>query len=267
MNNRITQEEEKLIVENMRLVGHVVNKLGINHSNYNYEDLIQIGYIGLIKAAKTFDSNIAKFTSYACICIRNEIFMALRKEWNIPNLISIEECTSDKVANSGLTYEEIIEDKEAEFSDVIINRESLKKVLSLILNCFTIKDKIIFLYGISGMSQQEISPIVNLTQSSISRAQKRMQRTLKQLIDNENIYETKYEVEVLDGKFIIKYRVFDIEDLNLLLNNLENEMKSENTKYIFCFRCEENELIMEFPIDFDSCYVIGKVIQVIEKYD
>ena len=76
----LTDQEQTIVAENMGLVGSVIkkhvrdiNNLGI----FTYEDLFQIGCIGLCKAVKTDRSKCAKFSTYAYILIRNEIFMAL----------------------------------------------------------------------------------------------------------------------------------------------------------------------------------------------
>lgn len=267
MNSKTTEEEERLIIENMRLVPHMVKQAGIDRSSCYYEDLVQIGYIGLIKAARTFNSDKARFVRYACICIRNEIFMFLRKECKIPSLISLEEECTTKYDSLGLTYEDIIEDENANFSERFYDRELLKRTLLLILNCFTTNEKAIMLYGISGLSQQDISKIVNLTQPSVSRAQKRVQISLKQLINANVIFERRYKGEVLERFFRIKCKVCNIKDFNSFLENLEYEIKSINSNHIFSFRYIANELIMEFPIEITSCYIIARVIQVIEDYD
>lgn len=72
------EEYERLIIENEALVYHVLKQM---HLYSQLEDYYDVGMIGLCKAAKTFDnSKGSKFSTYACICIRNTILMDIRDQ-------------------------------------------------------------------------------------------------------------------------------------------------------------------------------------------
>lgn len=79
-----------LIERNLRLVAKIANKL--KDSGVDKQDLFQIGVIGLIKGVDTFDvTKSRKFSTYAGVCIQNEMLMVLRKQKTIRNTISISE--------------------------------------------------------------------------------------------------------------------------------------------------------------------------------
>lgn len=71
------------VTENIRLVDKMLNKhfmSAIKSNKYEYDDLHQIGTIGLINAVKTFDESKYKFSTYACTCIRNEILKSFQSD-------------------------------------------------------------------------------------------------------------------------------------------------------------------------------------------
>ena len=75
---RMNEEQQKLVLDNQKLVYHVIKQL---HLYDKLEDYLDVGIIGLCKAAQTFKpENNSKFSTYACICIRNNILMEIRNE-------------------------------------------------------------------------------------------------------------------------------------------------------------------------------------------
>ena len=77
---KLSNEQERLVLDNMKLVYNVVKKMGIMQNSIDYEDIISIGTIGLIKSAITFNSLKGyAFSTYATKCIKNEIFFSFRK--------------------------------------------------------------------------------------------------------------------------------------------------------------------------------------------
>ena len=82
------EEQEKIILENQKLVYYLVKKFNVVPDNY--EDFVSVGTIGLIKAVATFDaSKDIKFATYAARCIENEILMYLRRNSKIKAEVSI----------------------------------------------------------------------------------------------------------------------------------------------------------------------------------
>jgi len=253
MNNQTTEYSEELISKNMRLVPHILKTLGVSITDNNYEDLIQSGYIGLIKAARTFNNDKGKFSTYAGRCIRNEIFMCFREEKNIPNFIYFEEEIASDDSESRMTYETVIEDKNSRFIDNILDNKSLEKIISIILNCLTQREKSIILYGISGLSQIEIAVILKMSQGSISKIRNKAREKLKLLLEQDITYIEKYYVEVNE----------DLIRIIISTNDISKEL--ENIVYDFSATYKEGKFIVDMSTDFKSFYIIAKIAEIIEN--
>lgn len=88
MEIRLEPEVQEKVLKNQRLVHHILKKKKINPSDY--DDLLQIGMMGLTKAAMTFDeTKEIKFSTYAGRCIENEINMHFRKNRNDMRNVSL----------------------------------------------------------------------------------------------------------------------------------------------------------------------------------
>lgn len=173
---------EPLIVHNLRLVVYIAKKF--ENSGAGVEDLISIGTIGLIKAVNTFcpDKNI-KLATYASRCIENEILMYLRKMSALKSEISLDEplnvdwdgnelLLSDVLKNDSDSISADIE-LEAEKSLLIESVEKLSERERLIIN---------MRFGIDGgkeHTQKEVADILGISQSYISRLEKRIIDHLK----------------------------------------------------------------------------------------
>ena len=82
----MTDDERSLAEQNYPLVFHIMRKMGVDHEGYH-----GAACIGLCKAAKTYISDKAMFSTYAATCIRNEIIMQIRKECKGVKAVSIEQ--------------------------------------------------------------------------------------------------------------------------------------------------------------------------------
>lgn len=261
MNKKITDNVEKLVTDNMRLVPHVLKGLGISLSNPDYDDFMQIGYIGLIKAAKTYDKGMSKFTTYACTCIRNEILMHFRKENKKPSLVYFQDEYYHRGYKSELTYEDVIGDKKAEFIKYILDRENIEKILSLVINCMERKDKIVLLYSMSGLSQLEIAKRLELSQPYISRLKSKITEKINLLIKKNPKYIKRYEIKITKQSSIIK---FIIHDKYSITEEVINVIKKTNTNNVTSIECMEDKTIIKLLIDLSSFYTIAQIIQKID---
>lgn len=173
---------ETLIVHNLRLVVYIAKKF--ENTNLNIEDLISIGTIGLIKAVNTFstDRNI-KFATYASRCIENEILMFLRKTSQRKNEISIEEpLNTDWDGNELLLCDVLGSDAD------IINRDieqelECELLLQAVSKLNTREAMIMELrFGLNGNkehTQKQVADLLGISQSYISRLEKKIIRRLK----------------------------------------------------------------------------------------
>ena len=174
--------KNKLIEHNLRLVVFLAKKY--ENTGYDIEDLVSIGSIGLIKGINTYkiDKNI-KLATYASRCIANEILMFLRKNKKRRSEISFEDALNYDAEGNELHLEDILGTEEdiviKEFEEKM-DREILKKEIGSLEE----RDKQIMIlrYGLNNTkeyTQKEVAEILNISQSYISRIEKKVIKKLK----------------------------------------------------------------------------------------
>ncbi len=192
----LTQDEERellstidtsgsrqaLIEHNLRLVVYIARKF--ENTGIYVEDLISIGTIGLIKAINTFcpEKNI-KLATYASRCIENEILMYLRKNQNRHQEVSIDEPLKVDWDGNELLLSDIL----GTDSDILcrnIEREVDCQLLDIAISRLSVREqKIMRLrFGLGGtkeLTQKEVAELLGISQSYISRLEKRIIARLK----------------------------------------------------------------------------------------
>ena len=176
---------QTLIEHNLRLVVYIARKF--ENTGVNVEDLISIGTIGLIKAINTFkpDKNI-KLATYASRCIENEILMYLRKNQNLKTEISIDEPLNvDWDGNELLLSDVLGTDDDVTYHN--IEREVDIKLLSIAMTKLPQRERNIMemRFGLGGYkekTQKEVADMMGISQSYISRLEKRIIKRLKKEI-------------------------------------------------------------------------------------
>ncbi len=172
----------KLIEHNLRLVVFLSKKY--ENTGVDLEDLVSIGTIGLIKGVNTYklDKNI-KLATYASRCIDNEILMFLRKNKRRRGEISFEDSLSYDSEGNELHLEDILGTE----SDIVtrpLEEEIEKKILYQELTKLNDRDREIMTlrYGLLGkkeMTQKEVAESLGISQSYISRIEKKVISRLK----------------------------------------------------------------------------------------
>lgn len=190
MTERLMYNDDKakniLIERNLRLVVYIAKKF--ENTGVFVEDLISIGTIGLIKAVNTFktDKNI-KLATYASRCIENEILMHLRKNNCIKSEVSIEEPLNvDWDGNELLLCDILGTENDAVHKN--LEDEVEKQLLFQALSCLGKREREIMdlrfgLYDATEHTQKEVADILNISQSYISRLEKKILSKLKREID------------------------------------------------------------------------------------
>ncbi|MBQ6337016.1 MAG: RNA polymerase sporulation sigma factor SigE [Ruminococcus sp.] len=173
---------EPLIVHNLRLVVYIAKKF--ENSNVNIEDLISIGTIGLIKAVNTFspDRNI-KLATYASRCIENEILMFLRKTAQSKYEVSIEEPLSTDWDGNELLLSDILGSDSDTVSADIEQEVEISQLMEAVSRLNTREAMIMELrFGLNGNkehTQKEVADLLGISQSYISRLEKKIISKLK----------------------------------------------------------------------------------------
>lgn len=178
--------KEVLITHNLRLVVYIAKKF--ESPSANVEDLISIGTIGLIKAVNTFcPSRNIKLATYASRCIENEILMYLRKTAQRKNEISIDEPLNVDWDGNELLISDIL-GSDADIVNQHLEQESeqaqlMKAVMKLDKRELSIMELRFGLNGKQAHTQKEVADKLGISQSYISRLEKKIIRRLKEEIE------------------------------------------------------------------------------------
>lgn len=174
-----------LIERNLRLVVYIARKF--ENTGVGVEDLISIGTIGLIKAVNTFDpSKKIKLATYASRCIENEILMYLRRNGKVKSEVSFDEPLNIDWDGNELLLSDIL-GTENDLVTKYIEDEVDKELLNLAMNHLTERERCIveLRFGLndgSEKTQKEVADLLGISQSYISRLEKRIIKRLKKEI-------------------------------------------------------------------------------------
>ena len=178
-----TTARDILIERNLRLVAHVVKKyVG---PNYNQDDLISIGTIGLIKAVNTYTSKKStRLATYAAKCIENEILMSIRSNKKNRQEVSLSlPIGTDKDGNE-ISFNDILGTDTDEIIDSISLKIQVSKLYKALDQVLSPREKrvIIDRYGLDGKEakpQREIAKALGISRSYVSRIEKKALEKLK----------------------------------------------------------------------------------------
>lgn len=177
--------KNKLIEHNLRLVVYLSKKY--ENTKVDLEDLVSIGTIGLIKGINTYktDKNI-KLATYASRCIDNEILMYLRKNKKRNADVSLEESLSFDAEGNELHLEDIL-GTEPDIVTKELEDNDIKAILMQEINKLPKRDKDIMklrygLFGEEEITQKELAEKLNISQSYISRIEKKVIKKIKETI-------------------------------------------------------------------------------------
>ena len=182
MNNGNESAKVKLVEHNLRLVVYISKKF--ESTGLELEDLISIGAIGLIKAVQTYkyDKNI-KLATYASRCIENEILMQLRKMSKIKGEVSIDEPLNYDADGNELLLSDILyteADSVSKNLDMSVEKQLLWEAIKRLND--REQEIMILRFGLLGKeekTQKEVADLMGISQSYISRIEKKILDRLK----------------------------------------------------------------------------------------
>ena len=190
-SEEFAQEARTILIEhNLRLVVYIAKKF--DNTGVGVEDLISIGTIGLIKSINTFNpgKNI-KLATYASRCIENEILMYLRRNSKTRMEVSIDEPLNVDWDGNELLLSDILgTDEDVIYKD--IENEAEKKILRRAVERLSERERTIvnLRFGLNApdgreMTQKEVAGHLGISQSYISRLEKRIMKRLKKEMARE----------------------------------------------------------------------------------
>ena len=187
MGDNCAEARKELIEHNLRLVVYIAKKF--DNTGVGVEDLISIGTIGLIKAINTFDPDKKiKLATYASRCIENEILMYLRRNSKTRMEVSIDEPLNVDWDGNELLLSDILGTDEDVISKDIENEVEKKLLGNAIQHLSDRERQIVELrFGLNQpdgreLTQKEVADTLGISQSYISRLEKKIMKRLKKEI-------------------------------------------------------------------------------------
>ena len=179
--------KQTLIEHNLRLVVYIARRF--ENTGVNLEDLISIGTIGLIKAVNTFrpDRNI-KLATYSSRCIENEILMFIRKTSQIKGELSLDEPLNTDWDGNELLLSDVL-GSDPDMVGMNVEHDDECRMLRLVLERLPKRDREIMYmrFGLEGQiehTQKQVADKMNISQSYISRLEKKIIFMLKKELQN-----------------------------------------------------------------------------------
>ncbi len=177
-----TGKRELLVIHNLRLVVYIARKF--ENTGVGIEDLVSIGTVGLIKAVNTFcPSRNIKLATYASRCIENEILMHLRKTANQKYEVSIDEPLNVDWDGNELLLSDVLCTDEDEVNRKTEAQDERRRLLELVKGLDDRERQIMTmrfgLFGSEEYTQKQVADLLGISQSYISRLEKRIVEKLK----------------------------------------------------------------------------------------
>lgn len=173
-----------LINRNMRLVAHVIKKY--QGSDYEMEDLLSVGTIGLIKAVNTFDMDKgSRLATYAAKCVENEILMLFRAGKKYSKEVSIYDPIGTDKDGETVSLMDVLEAEGREAIDQVILKQDVRKLYKIYEEKLKDTEKTVIrmrygLFGTKEHTQREIAKSLGISRSYVSRIEKRAIEKLRE---------------------------------------------------------------------------------------
>ena len=173
-----------LINRNMRLVAHVIKKY--QGSDYEMEDLLSVGTIGLIKAVNTFDlDNGSRLATYAAKCVENEVLMLFRAGRKFSREVSIYEPIGTDKDGETVSLMDVLETDGKEAVDQVILKQDVKQLYEAYERNLKDTEKTVIrmrygLFGSKEYTQREIASVLGISRSYVSRIEKKAIEKLRE---------------------------------------------------------------------------------------
>lgn len=172
------QEARAVLIErNMRLVAHVVKKY--QNTDYDNEDLLSVGTIGLIKAVNTFKIDRgSRLATYAAKCVENEILMLLRAHKKFSKEVSLYEPIGIDKEGEAVSLVDVIQMENKEILETLILKQDVKELYDAFELCLKDNEKKVIgmrygLFGGKEYTQREIAEMLGISRSYVSRIEKK----------------------------------------------------------------------------------------------
>ena len=180
-----------LIEHNMRLVAHGVKKY--HCQEYDTEDLLSVGTIGLIKAVNTFDTDKgSRLATYAARCVENEILMLLRAGKKRAREVSLFEPIGTDKDGEAVNLVDVIEMENPRTIDQLILDQDIRELYEAFDTCLTESEKqvITMRYGLfreKEHTQREVAGVLGISRSYVSRIEKKAIGKMRDVFEKHQV--------------------------------------------------------------------------------
>jgi RNA polymerase sporulation-specific sigma factor len=258
-------EANEFALKNKKLVFHISK--GIRKLPSQKRDVEQEGMIGLLRAARTFNSSYnVSFATYASRCISNEIYMYYRREkkhrcnisWNFPIGIDGE--------GNEFTLMDVTPDPDSDFDTKIAELDLLKRGLLLVLNVLEGRQRLVILYRMANIRQEVIAEKLNLSRSYVSRIELKAHLRIKNFMDNQLEYEEVFSLPTVGKFFPIVFSSKKVSNFNLIFSSLLLKISSLGSLPDFKVSCNKERIVIFLPEHSDSFAFLAEIVREIDEY-
>ena len=180
------EAREVLIHRNMRLVAHIVKKY--QGTDYETEDLLSVGAIGLIKAVDTFNPDKgSRLGTYAAKCVENEILMLFRAGKKYSKEVSIYEPIGTDKDGETVSLMDVLEQEGKEALEQVILNQDVRNLYESIEKNLNDTEKTVIrmrygLFDSKEYTQREVAKVLGISRSYVSRIEKKAMEKLKEAL-------------------------------------------------------------------------------------
>lgn len=260
-----SHEQEELILNNQELIYHVVSKLHIYTDDYN--DIISVGKIGLVKAAASFDmSKNIHFSTYAVRCIHNEILLYFRQEYPHTKNISLYSPVGNDKDGDELLLFNILATNGTDFSKVIEDNDITIRCINIILNLFNPRDRLIMLYQIAGVSQQTLSSIFNISRPYVSKLERQLRKKIKSYLNSNKQFKKIFSMTIIDSLYQISFSAKDLKDFNQIWTTSLEKFVTDESSHNFRVIRVNQQVLIQVPAHPESFSFIAHFFQKLDNF-
>lgn len=269
----LSPEEAQMVEDNLDLVKWIVNNRISWNGQEDFQDKVQIGSIGLIKAVKTFDkSKKVKFATYASTCIMNEIRMDIRRNEGFSKAISLEQPLStqnDDIIDLTIG-DSVVDERNSNFTNGMDKQIEIARMLSIVLNCLKDRQRFIMLLSMAEVKKKEIGKWLGITKSRVCKITSECQKKLNAqfLEDGQKMsYREVFKVAMEETTIIISFSTSDVKNFNQSLASALREIQEPNRLTDFELKKSEEQVIIYLPAERDALEMLAILIKNIETFE
>lgn len=192
--------------------------------------------------------------------------MHFRKEKGRQNIISLEDSFYTGKDGEELRVGDTIPSSEKDILEEIGDKDLVERLINIILNLFNSKKRLVMLYKIAGMKQDIIALNLNISQSYISRMEKKLQRELKLYLTTQPEFKEVFSMSIVDNSYRISFSSKKVEHFNQIFATLLQSLTSLETLPDFKVVCNKERIIVYVPANPESFSFIAQIIKEIDDF-